>query len=216
MLELARNAGAEANASAASVSLTQKGKMRNGPDDPFMSFKARQTISMARPEFLWRASTGPWGSIKVEDGLKQGQGRLRVSLFGLLSVADMGGGALMAKGETMRYLAELAWAPDALLANKSLVWNVRGPGKLVVGAGYGEARGEVQLQLSADGLIATVSGLRPRVEGKDVVERLWQGQFSDYRLHEGRRIPFHAEVGWQVDKRSFIVWRGDLTSWKLT
>jgi hypothetical protein len=128
------------------VSLTQKGKMRNGADDPFMPFRARQTIALARPEFRWRASAGPWGAIKVENGLTQGQGHFKVRLFGILSVAEMGGGALLAKGEIMRYLAELAWAPDAMLANKSLIWNVRGPGKIVVGAGHGEARGEVQLQ----------------------------------------------------------------------
>jgi hypothetical protein len=103
-----------------------------------------------------------------------------------------------------------------MLANKSLAWQVRAPGKILVSAGRGEARGEVELQLDADGLIAVVSGLRPRVENGAVAERLWHGTFSDYRRHGGRRIPFHGEVGWTVDERSFTVWRGDLTDWSMT
>ena len=35
----------------------------------------------------------------------------------------------------MRYLAELAWAPDAILLNAGLRWREDGPDKLAVSAG---------------------------------------------------------------------------------
>jgi hypothetical protein len=38
----------------------------------------------------------------------------------------------------MRYLAELAWAPDAILLNAGLRWREDGPDKLAVSAGSGE------------------------------------------------------------------------------
>ena len=81
----------------------------------------------------------------------------------------------------MRYLAELPWARDALIANRMLVCQVLGDSALAVSLGRGGARGEVKLTLGADGLIALVSALRPREEGGRMVERPWRGRFSDYR-----------------------------------
>jgi hypothetical protein len=177
------------------VSLTQKGEMRNGAEDSFRTFQARQTIEVARTEFRWLASTGPLGAVKIENGLSGSEGHLKVRLFGHIPLAEMGGGVLLTRGEIMRYLAELAWAPDAMLANTSLDWQVRDSQTIRVCAGKGQARGEIELHLAADGLIASVSGLRPRVENGAVVERLWQVRFSDYRRRDGRQIPFDGEVG---------------------
>ena len=48
-----------------------------------------------------------------------------------------------------------------------------------------------------------------------MVERPWNGQFSDYRWHQDRLIPFKGEVGWVVDGRKFTVWRGEITNWSM-
>jgi hypothetical protein len=59
-----------------------------------------QTISLRRPEFEWRASTGPFGCISVLDAMRGGGADLEVRAFGLLRIARlMRGGAVAAKGE---------------------------------------------------------------------------------------------------------------------
>jgi uncharacterized protein DUF6544 len=73
-----------------------------------------------RAEFEWRASTGPFGCISVIDALKDGRADSEVRAFRRLRIAGVRGGAAAAKGEIMRHLAELAWAPDAILYNPSL------------------------------------------------------------------------------------------------
>jgi hypothetical protein len=102
----------------------------------------------------------------------------------------------------MRYLAELAWAPDAILGNPLLAWTVVGERMLRVSAGHGQARGEVELQIDESGRIAGVlAKARPRKEAPGFVERPWRGRFFDYRQRQGRWLPFAGEVGWSSKGR---------------
>jgi hypothetical protein len=54
----------------------------------------------------------------------------------------------------MRYLAELAWAPDAILLNTALRWREEGLDMLAVSAGSVETASEVLLSLDSEGRIA--------------------------------------------------------------
>lgn len=213
---LAAQLGATGSSSQSSVTLTQRGTMRDRPASREMWFRAAQTINLLRSEFEWRASTGPLGCIAVRDAMKGGEAELEVRAFGLLRIARVRGRAAAAKGEVMRYLAELAWAPDAILCNPTLAWTVVDERTLRVGAGHGPARGEIELELGESGRIAHVrAGDRPRWEGADFVERAWRGRFTDYREHRGRWLPFAAEMGWVLDGQTSVVWRGALLSWAI-
>lgn len=122
----------------------------------------------------------------------------------------------LTKGELMRYLAELPWAPDALLHNHALDWQVLDPTRLRVSAACGLGRAAVDLHLGTDGLVAEVSAAdRPRMEGGGTVERPWWGRFCDYRSHAGRKLPFGAEVGWRLQDDEIAVWRGRVTAWAM-
>jgi hypothetical protein len=199
------------------VTLRQRGTMRDSPEGRERRFRAVQTIRLQRPEFAWRASAGPFGCIAILDALQGGEARLEVTLLGLLRIAHIGGGAAIAKGEIMRYLAELAWAPDAILCNRALVWTVVDARTLRVGAAAGEAQAEVELRLDDSGRIGHVQAEdRPRKEGRGFVERPWRGRFFDYRQHLGRWLPFAGEVGWVLDGQSFVAWRGELLGWSST
>ena len=200
--------------------LTQRGTMRDRPEDRDIRFSARQTIDLHRPAFEWRASAGPFGCISVLDALNNKEARLEVRAFHLLRIAGVKGGAALAKGNIMRYLAELAWAPDAILCNHSLVWTVIDARTLRVGARQpqiqAQAQGEVELQLDDDGRIAgIVAQDRPRKERAGFVERPWRGRFHDYRQHHGRWLPFAGEVGWVLDGEAFMAWRGTILNWDL-
>jgi len=213
---LALRLGATGSPSLACVTLSQSGTMREGPADRFARFSAKQRIDLRRPNFAWRARTGPLGCISVTDAMRDGEARLEVRLLGLLRIAALRGGEEAAKGEVMRYLAELAWAPDAILLNPALSWQVVDDRRLRLAAGSGAARAEVELGLDGEGRIASVEAAdRPRREGDCFVARPWRGRFMDYRRHEGRWLPFAGEVGWQLEGRWFTAWRGSIGSWSV-
>jgi hypothetical protein len=115
----------------------------------------------------------------------------------------------------MRYLAELPWAPDAILTNKMLEWSV-GEQTMTVSTDSGTGRFSVTFALDPQGRITSVSAAdRPRTEGSHFVERPWQGVFTDYRRHCGRWLPYKAEVGWVLDGRPVTVWQGTIKTWEL-
>lgn len=212
--DLARRLGATGKASLSSVMLTQRGTMRDRPAGREIGFRASQTIDLQQTEFEWRAAFGPFGCISVTDALKSGEAELNVRAFRGLRIGGAQGGTAAAKGEIMRYLAELVWAPDAILCNATLTWTVIDDRTLRVSAGHGERRGEVELRLDETGRIDSVAAQdRPRKEGSRFVERPWRGHFCNYRKHQGRWLPFSGEVGWVLDEGAFIAWRGEVLSW---
>ena len=152
----------------------------------------------------------------VTDALKKGQPKLDVHIFGLIRLISSSPGQQLVKGEIMRYLAELAWAPDAILQNRDLTWLVIDSRKFCVACTVGAVHGEVEFTLDAEGRIASVFAPdRPRKEGSGFVERPWRGRFFDYQWHERRWLPFAGEVGWVLGKSDFAAWRGKLTGWSL-
>ena len=191
--------------------------MRQDAASGWLAFEARQTIRIAECAFKWRAKVGPAGLVRVTDSLGRDGGRLTATALGLIPVARAGGSAAVTRGELMRYLAELAWAPDAMLHNPQLGWRTEGADGLVVTAGEGPCRADVTLRLDQDGRIASASAPdRPRAVGRTFVPTPWRGRFLDYRFHEGRWLPFRGEVGWILDGREVVCWEGALTTWGLS
>ncbi len=215
VIELARRLGVTKPSSAKMVTLTQSGDMRLGKSTRRARFQARQTIEVAETGFAWRATAGPFGAISVCDAYSDSAGALDVRLFGLIRLAQMDGPEL-AKGEIMRYLAELPWAPDAILLNRSITWSVVNERTFWVAAGSGFGCGAVRLDLDDDGRVGSIFAPdRPYTHGKLIDERPWSGRFSDYRLQAGRWIPFAAEFSWTVDRNVSNYWRGTILSWEV-
>jgi hypothetical protein len=197
------------------VALRQTGRMRQDPASGWMKFSARQTISSYACAFEWRASTGPLGVISVRDALSGGKGALDVQALGFIRLAHLAPSQALTRGELMRYLAEVAWAPDAILFNAALRWRSDGPDRLIVGAGTGHAEAEVSLTLDSDGRIASVFAAdRPRGVKDAFTPTPWQGRFTDYHQHQGFWLPFSGEVSWTIGTGTFVYWEGRLTGWE--
>ncbi len=178
VLDLAKRSGVENGSSARRVTLTQSGDMRLGKGTRRSRFHARQTIEVAETGFEWRASFGPFDAISVTDAYRDGAGSLDVRVFGFITLAHMNGPAF-AKGEIMRYLAEIALVPDAILQNRSLVWTVLDDRTLNVAAGSGAGYGCVRIDLDEEGRIGGIFAPdRPYSDGKIVKERPCRDAFS--------------------------------------
>jgi len=199
------------------VRLTQSGEMRLRPGAKPLAFTARQTIALTEVSFLWRALFRVSGlPMQVVDYLVDGQGGLRVQLLDLLPLVRKKGGSAMFRGEAMRYLAELMWAPDAMLVNPQLDWQVINEHTLAVATGEGARRCEIRLILDESGdPIRVEADDRPYMEGSSFTARQWFGRGGDYRMVNGRRIPTRGEVGWILDGVEFVYGRFRIESWLL-
>jgi hypothetical protein len=180
-----------------------------------MSFSATQAISTRECAFDWRARAGPLKLVSARDALKDGEGRFDVTALGIIPLARARHSFALTRGELMRYLAELPWAPDAILLNTHLRWRAVDPDTLVVGAGAGETAVEVTLSLDSEGRIAgAFAPDRPRMVKALTVSTPWRGRFADYRHHQGFWLPFAGEVAWVVDGKETVYWQCRVEDWE--
>jgi hypothetical protein len=213
---LALRCGARSDQTPAAVVLSQVGFMKDDPDDHPMVFSADETIQIGSTEFRWEARCDPVNLLVVRDQLIGEQGKLSLLAFGALPIASVAKGEHATKSEIMRYLAELPWAPDAILRNAELEWRVVDPRTFVVSAGKGRTRGSVTLRLDEQGFVRAIEAEdRPRKEGGGFVERPWRGRFAAYEQHDGRMVPSRGEMGWVIDGEAIDCWFGELRDWKL-
>jgi hypothetical protein len=183
--------------------------------DAWMSFTARQTIDIGASNFAWHARIAPLGAVSVCDALEQGIGRLDVTALGCIPLVRTVSTPALVRGELMRYLAELAWAPDAILRNSTLRWRQADGGAIVVGAGRDEVAVEVSFGLDSVGRIETAfASDRPRSAVEPSLPTPWRGRFWDYQRHESRWIPFAGEVAWVIEGREEVYWQGTIERWQ--
>ena len=214
--DLAIRLGVKPDGNIGGVKLTQTGRMKRNLDtELWMAFTATQTISARACEFDWRAKFGPFGMISARDALEHDGGRLDIMALGFIPIARAAHSPALMRGELMRYLAELPWAPDAILLNTALRWRVDGPRTFAVSAGTGASASEIVLSLDSDGRIAgAFAPDRPRSVTAPFLPTPWRGQFSDYRCHETRWIPFAGEVAWEIDGKHQVYWQGRIERWE--
>jgi len=215
VLDLAIRLGVTPQDDPASVRLTQSGRMKRSlASDSWMDFTASQTISARACEFDWRARAGPLGLISARDALAAGEGRFDILAFGLLPLARAPHTPALVRGELMRYLAEIAWAPHAILRNPALRWRTIDAETLWVSAGAGETACEVRLSLDGSGrIVGAFAADRPRAAIPPILPTPWRGRFSDYRRHGDIWLPFAGEVAWEIDGNPQVYWQGRLESW---
>lgn len=214
--DLASRLGVKPKHERVQVALKQTGRMKAKLEaQNWMAFNATQSISTWTCAFDWRARVGPLGLITGRDALEHGEGRFDIKALGFIPLARAAHTPALVRGELMRYLAELPWAPDAILQNAELRWSVEGPDALSVSAGQGETESKVILNLDTDGRIAGAFATdRPRSATAPFLPTPWRGRFSDYRQHAGLWLPFAGEVAWEIDGRELIYWQARVDHWE--
>lgn len=214
--DLAMRLGVKSTDPRSSVRLTQTGRMKRKLGvESWMAFTAIQTIATRACEFDWRARAGPFGAVSANDALNNGEARFDIIALGFIPIARAEHSPALIRGELMRYLAEIAWAPDAILLNKALRWREDAPDRLAVSAGTGERAAKVILSLDSEGRIASAFAPdRPRSATFPVLPTPWRGRYSDYRLHGSTWLPFAGEVAWEIDAKQEAYWQGRIEDWE--
>jgi hypothetical protein len=188
----------------------QDGVMRSGHRDQWQAFTARQTFSTNPAGFVWAAELRavPLVPIRIRDEYIAGGGASEASLGGLIRLAGARGTPEVTSASLLRYLAEAALIPTALLPDAGVRWTsidarhalatLTDEGTTVsMRAEFGE-RGEII------GIVAT----RERaIEGR-FVPTPWFVHFHGYSRFDGMMIPTSAEVEWRPPGAAVSVWRG--------
>jgi hypothetical protein len=194
------------------VRVRQVGEMWKKPGARAMRFEASEDFAVERVAFTWRARfpiVGPL-ALTVTDGLADGVGRLRVSLLGLPLQTQRGPETNL--GEAMRYLAELPWAPQAVLANRELEWRSVDERTLEVSCAVASATATVRWTFDAEGDPVRVTGMRPMPVGKAFALTRWGGDFAEHTAFAGTRVPARGEAWWELATGRFVYWRGRVTA----
>src|SRR6266508_3837910 len=199
----------------ATVRMQQTGEMWKKPGARPMTFQATEDFAVDRVAFCWRARfpiVGPL-AMTVVDGFAGGTGQLRVSLLGIPLQTQTGPETDV--GEAMRYLAELAWAPQAIAANRELEWRDIDDRTVEVGCGVATAKAAVRWEFNDAGDFVRATGVRPFPVGKTFMPRRWGGDYGEYTDFAGTRVPSLGEAWWELPEDRFVYWRGRLTALEL-
>jgi hypothetical protein len=198
------------------VRVHQAGKMWLKPGGRPLRFTAVEEFAVGQVAFSWRARfpLAPLVAVDVTDGYADGDGELRARLLGITVMRQAG--LETAVGEALRYLAELPWIPHAIHLNRQLEWRPIDDRVVEVSTRLRSRRVAVRIDFDHSGEIVRSScEARPRPLGKTFVPTPWAGEFRDYSIVGGTRIPTSAEVYWKLPEGPFVYWRGSITAVEL-
>jgi hypothetical protein len=191
----------------ASVRMRHGGTFRPSPQGKPMAIRGEQVFTVSPPGFVWtgriRMAPGIW--IDARDMLRDGKGSMRVLFDDTLRVADVAGDAID-RGAAVRFLAEMPWFPTALFDSRYVQWTAVDSRHAKATLRLPSLEVSCVFEFGDDGLPARAIAERPRETGE---LRPWGGTYGDYRIVAGMRVPFEAQVTWQLAEGPFTYahWR---------
>mgnify|MGYP000742313806 FL=1 len=178
-------------------------------------FTSEQRVITKRPGFDWdaRVMMFPGVPVHVHDAYIAGTGLLHGAVLGLVTVVDMADNPELARGELMRFFAEAAWYPTALLPSQGVRWEAVDDRSAHATLNDGPLSLKLLFRFNADGLIDTVrSEARERVVDGKTATAPWQGRYWRYAMQDGMRVPQEGEVAWLLPEGDKPYWRGTTLS----
>ena len=178
-------------------------------------FTSTHTAVTHRPGFLWngRVAMLPGLAAHVHDSYIAGRGTLHAAMLGLFTVAEVQGGGEIARGELMRYFAEAAWYPTALLPSQGVHWEAVDERSANATLADGPITLTLLFAFDAAGLITSVhADARGAGVGKDMVMLPWDCSVSRYQRRDGMMVPTRGEAAWLRPEGRKPYFVGDLTA----
>jgi hypothetical protein len=196
------------------LTLDQAGTFNmNERGERWLAFTSNQRVVLARPGFHWDARIRllPGLSFRVQDAYVAGEGILNARLLGL-PVVNLHGTPELARGELMRFLAEAAWYPTALLPSQGVQWAPVDDRQARATLADGSTRVTLTFSFGPDGLIEAVRAEdRGRMVAGKVVPTPWEGRWTHHAERGGMRVPLEGEVAWILPSGRKPYWRGRIT-----
>lgn len=194
-----------------SARLEQEGEFRGGLDAPWSPFTAVQHFSAYPRAFVWDASIrmAPLLTVRVRDSYIGGTGGMQARMAGVIPIMNQSDRPGLNAGALLRYLAESAWFPTALLPAQGIVWEAIDGNTARATLTDSETTISLDFHFGLKGEIVRVyTPARFReVNGEDVPTP-WEGAFGDYERVEGVMVPKQGEVAWILPEGRLTYWRG--------
>jgi hypothetical protein len=183
--------------------------------EKWLPFRSTQRVTTQPPAFVWngRVQMFPWINVHVHDAYVNREGLLHPAVLGVFSLAELRGKGEIAQGEFMRYFAEAAWYPTALLPSQGVIWRGIDERTAEATLADGEVKSTLVFTFGSDGLIESArANARGRTVGKTIVPTPWEGRWSNYESRDGMRVPMMGEVAWVTPEGRKPYWRGTIAS----
>ena len=178
-------------------------------------FTSRQRVVTRRPGFLWDAKISmlPGVTVRVVDSYIVGNGLLHATVQGLFTVADMRGDGEIARGEFMRWFAEVAWYPTALLPSQGVRWEAVDDHSANATMVDGPLSLTLLFRFNDAGLMGSFRAeARGGMVANEMVMAPWEGIWSNYQTRDGVQVPFTGEVAWMRPEGRKPYFVGTVTS----
>jgi hypothetical protein len=173
------------------------GTFRMSPTAKVLPIRGTQLFTSDPPGFVWtgrvRMAPGIW--FDARDMAIAGEGSMRVLLDDTVSLVDAHGPQLD-QGSALRLLAEMVWYPTSLFDARTVTWSAIDADHARATLRFGGRDVSGVFEFGVDGMPVRMSAERFTDKG-DL--RPWGGVYRDWRTISGMRVPFEAEVTWQLD-----------------
>lgn len=176
------------------IRVRHRGTFQLSPTATPKPIRGEQVFTADAPGFIWtgrvRMAPGVW--IDARDMLIAGKGSMRVLIDDTITVADARG-AHIDQGSALRLLAEMVWFPTSLFDSRTVTWSEIDADHARATLRSGAQVVSCVFEFGSDGLPIGMTAERFNDQG---VLQPWGGTYRDWRLVDGMRIPFEAEVAW--------------------
>lgn len=163
--------------------------------------RGTQLFTADPPGFVWvgrvRMVPGMW--VDARDMAVAGEGSMRVLLDDTIALVDARGPQLD-QGAALRLLAEMVWYPTSLFDPRYVTWSAIDADHARATLRFGDREVSGVFEFGPDGLPLRMSAERFTDQGE---LRPWGGVYRDFRTVSGMRVPFEAEVTWQLASGPF-------------
>ena len=151
----------------------------------------------------------PLLTVRVRDSYIGGTGGMQARMAGVIPIMNQSDRPGLNAGALLRYLAESAWFPTALLPAQGIVWEAIDGNTARATLTDSETTISLDFHFGLKGEIVRVyTPARFReVNGEDVPTP-WEGAFGDYERVEGVMVPKQGEVAWILPEGRLTYWRG--------
>jgi hypothetical protein len=200
----------------AAVTVTHSGtfNMSDSGGEQWKPFTSTQRVVTRRPGFVWdgRVQMLPGLAVHVHDAYVAGEGLLHPAIAGLFNLADLRDtGGDVAQGELMRFFAEAAWYPTALLPSQGVRWQAVDDTSARATLTDGAITLTLTFRFAADGNVTAIRAeARGRTVQGNVIPTPWEGVWSNVAERDGMRVPLTGDVAWLTPEGRKPYWRGTI------
>lgn len=174
-------------------------------------FTSRQLYTTAPRGFVWDADIHmlPFMPVRVRDRYAAGSASMLATMAGVIKVVDQEGTPGLASGALLRFIAEAAWLPTALLPSEGVRWSAIDDSTARATVSDAGIEVTMDVHFGAEGEISRITAMRERdVNGTSVLTP-WVGEMSrELMVVSGVKIPVSASVKWVAPEGEHAYWRG--------